>query len=454
MFASKLRSLRTASNFLQHGYGMSKLVRSRRLVANTFALAPNATSLCSPQPVRCHSDRSVRQDTTVRDAISAIDGLFTAVVSTHTFQPSDLTSQVPLIQRHLNDIYSVKMLAAILRACARVTMVTEEDSAVTNLVVAVLDHAASLPTDLWQDSKNQGELRWMLCWASRCRCTTSEFRQLLQNQLDVESIGQCREVDRCAHALFSLNIADPTLAMDLMSRYSAIQSTGDPKYRHTEVFSLLLYCTLCGVECSALLELISVDQLIQKCGAHHLQRLILLDTLLVTNKQRREIMNRCSESFRKEGRSPNTGRMYDMLSCFIGPEHTTGVSLVDGVAVQALCIVNRDSKPVETSKYPADVFNGVSVDMTAAKRHGFSVVACLGVGDTRLLRHPAMSSNGYSTLLASALKSQGCFIIPVILEHGAARTQNSGKVVNDLMINYPGHIKVFRDLLAPNQSMH
>ncbi|XP_065192950.1 uncharacterized protein LOC135823988 isoform X2 [Sycon ciliatum] len=343
MFASKLRSLRTVSNFLQHGYGMSSLVRSRRLAANTFALAPNATTLCSPQPVRCHSDRSVRQDTTVWDAILAIDRLFTAMITAHTFQPSDLTSQVSLIQRHLNDIYRVQNLKTILRACARVT---EEDSAVTHLVVAVLDHAASLPTDLWRDSKNQ------------------------------------------------------------------------------------------------------------EYGAHHLQQLILLDTLLVKNKQRQQIMDRCSESFRKEGWSPNKGRMYDMLSCFIGPEHTTGVSLVDGVAVQALCIVNRDSKPVETSKYPGDVFNGVSVDMAAATRHGFSVVACLGVGDTRLLRHPAMSSNGHRALLASALKSQGCFIIPVILEHGAARTQNSGKVVNDLMINYPSHIKVFRDLLAPNQSMH
>eukprot|EP00117_Sycon_ciliatum_P028236 scpid86895/ scgid22744/ len=266
MFASKLPgSLRTVrSNFLQHGYGMSTLARSRRLVANTFALAPNATSLCSPQPVRCHSDRSVRQDTTVRDAISAINGLFTAVVSTHTFQPSDLTSQVPLIQRHLNDIYSVKMLATILQACARVTEDGEEDSAVTHLVVAVLDHAASLPTDLWRDSKNQGQLRWMLYWASRCRCTTSEFRQLLQDRLDVQYVSECRDIGQYAYALFSLNIADPSLAMDLMSRYSAIQSTGDPKYRHAQVFSLLLYCTLCGVECSALLELISVDQLIQK----------------------------------------------------------------------------------------------------------------------------------------------------------------------------------------------
>ncbi|XP_065192946.1 uncharacterized protein LOC135823988 isoform X1 [Sycon ciliatum] len=451
MFASKLRSLRTVSNFLQHGYGMSSLVRSRRLAANTFALAPNATTLCSPQPVRCHSDRSVRQDTTVWDAILAIDRLFTAMITAHTFQPSDLTSQVSLIQRHLNDIYRVQNLKTILRACARVT---EEDSAVTHLVVAVLDHAASLPTDLWRDSKNQGELRWMLYWASRCRCTTSEFRQLLQDRLDVQYVSECRDIGQYAYALFSLNIADPSLAMDLMSRYSAIQSTGDPKYRHAQVFSLLLYCTLCGVECSALLKLISVDQLIQKYGAHHLQQLILLDTLLVKNKQRQQIMDRCSESFRKEGWSPNKGRMYDMLSCFIGPEHTTGVSLVDGVAVQALCIVNRDSKPVETSKYPGDVFNGVSVDMAAATRHGFSVVACLGVGDTRLLRHPAMSSNGHRALLASALKSQGCFIIPVILEHGAARTQNSGKVVNDLMINYPSHIKVFRDLLAPNQSMH
>eukprot|EP00117_Sycon_ciliatum_P003796 scpid87269/ scgid8438/ len=262
MFASKLPgSLRTVrSNFLQHGYGMSTLARSRRLVANTF----NATSLCSPQPVRCHSDRSVRQDTTVRDAISAINGLFTAVVSTHTFQPSDLTSQVPLIQRHLNDIYSVKMLATILQACARVTEDGEEDSAVTHLVVAVLDHAASLPTDLWRDSKNQGQLRWMLYWASRCRCTTSEFRQLLQDRLDVQYVSECRDIGQYAYALFSLNIADPSLAMDLMSRYSAIQSTGDPKYRHAQVFSLLLYCTLCGVECSALLELISVDQLIQK----------------------------------------------------------------------------------------------------------------------------------------------------------------------------------------------
>ena len=117
--------------------------------------------------------------------------------------------------------------------------------------------------------------------------------------------------------------------------------------------------------------------------------------------------------FQKDVTSQHSGRMYDMLSYFIGPKYTTGISLVDGVKVQALCIFNQDHEPVETDAYPADVYNGVSVDMTAATRHGFSVVACLGVSDTQLLRHPVRTPDGYNTLRVLALKSQGCYVIPV-----------------------------------------
>ncbi|XP_065192261.1 uncharacterized protein LOC135823336 [Sycon ciliatum] len=264
-------------------------------------------------------------------------------------------------------------------------------------------------------------------------------------------IEECRDVVQCAYALFKLNMPDRHLAQHLTNRYITIQSTGDPKYRHTEVLSLLLYCTLCGVECSALLKLISVDHLIQKCDPRRVQLLYLHNTLPVTNDQRLQIMNRCAVWFQKAVPSQQSGRMYDMLSYFIGPKHTTGISLVDGVDVQAFCIFNQDHEPVKTDAYPADVYNGVSVDMTAARRHGFSVVACLGVSDTQLQRHPVHTPNGYNTLEASALKSLGCYIIPMVLKYGARHSQKSSHTIPDLLINYPYHITVFKDLLPAKQ---
>ena len=150
-----------------------------------------------------------------------------------------------------------------------------------------------------------------------------------------------------------------------------------------------------------------------ECDPRRVQLLYLHNTLPVTNDQLLQIMNRCAVRFQKAVPSQQSGRMYDMLSYFIGTKHTTGMSLVDGVDVQAFCIFNQDHEPVKTDTYPADVYNGVSVDMTAARRHGFSVVACRGVSDTQLQRHPVRTPNGYNTLEASALKSQGCYIIPV-----------------------------------------
>ena len=151
---------------------------------------------------------------------------------------------------------------------------------------------------------------------------------------------------------------------------------------------------------------------------HVVQLLYLHNTLPVTNKQRLQILKRSYDFVRyeKDLTSQQSGGMYDMLSYFIGSKYTTGISLVDGVKVQAFCIFNQDHEPVETDAYPADVYKGVSVDMTAARCHGFSVVAYLGVRDnpfTQFLRHPVHSPTGYETLQASALKSQGCYIIPV-----------------------------------------
>ncbi|XP_065192245.1 uncharacterized protein LOC135823313 isoform X3 [Sycon ciliatum] len=188
-----------------------------------------------------------------------------------------------------------------------------------------------------------------------------------------------------------------------------------------------------------------------KCHPRRVQLLYLHNTLPVTNDQRLQIMNRCAVWFQKAVPSQQSGRMYDMLSYFIGPKHTTGMSLVDGVDVQAFCIFNQDHEPVKTDTYPADVYNGVSVDMTAARRHGFSVVACRGVSDTQLQRHPVRTPNGYNTLEASALKSQGCYIIPMVLKYGARHSQKSSHTIPDLLINYPYHITVFKDLLPAKQ---
>ena len=152
------------------------------------------------------------------------------------------------------------------------------------------------------------------------------------------------------------------------------------------------------------------------CDAQHLQLLLLHNALPVNANQRQQIMDKCSVRFQDNVPRQNAGRMYDMLSYFIGPKYTTGISLVDGVKVHAFCIFNQDHEPVETDAYPANVYNGVSVDMTAAPLHGFSVVACLGVKDTRLLRHPGHVPNGFSVLEASALKWQGCYCIPVSIK--------------------------------------
>ncbi|XP_065192250.1 uncharacterized protein LOC135823315 [Sycon ciliatum] len=340
------------------------------------------------------------------------------------------------------------MIRVSLEACA---LVNEENTDVTKLTESLLNQLASLPTEIWQEGKNQHNLLWALYWAAKCRCATPGFTKLLQQQLDVMCIEECRAVDRCAHALFMLNMPDRHLAQHLMNRYLTIQSRGDPKYRHTQVLTLLLYCTLCGVECSALLKLISIDHLIQECNPRHVQLLFFHNTLPGTKDQRLQILETCLVRFRKAVASRYSGRMHDMLSYFIGSKYTTGLSLVDGVDVQAFCVFNRDYEPVETDAYPADVYNGVSVDMTAARRHGFSVVACLGVSDTRLLRHPACAPNGYTTLEASALKSQGCYIIPVVLKHGARYSQRSRHFIPDLLINYPHHIGVFKDLLPAKQ---
>ncbi|XP_065192262.1 uncharacterized protein LOC135823330 [Sycon ciliatum] len=452
MFASKLHgNLKTVSKFVQHGYAVS--VQSR-LVQSTCASRPcvasklTQTSAQSRQSVRWRSDQSGRQVTTVHDAYDAIDSIFDSMVKVRTFQPSYLLSQCSLIQRYVTELRSPGKVRDILQACA---LVNEENTDVTALAVSALNQLASLPTEIWQESKNQHTLLWAVYWAAKCRCSTPGFTKLLQQQLDVMCIEECRDVDNCAYALLMLNMSDRHLAQHLMNRYLTIQSTGDPKHRHTVVLSLLLYCTLCGVECSALLKLISVDQLIQKCDPVRVQLLFLHNTLPVTNNQRLQMMNRCSVRFQKAVTSRQSGRMYDMLSYFIGPKYTTGISLVDGVNVQAFCIFNQDHEPVETEAYPADVYNGVSVDMTAARRHGFSVVACLGVSDTRLLRHPIRTPNGYRFLEASVLKSQGCYIIPMVLEYGARHSQKSSHTIPDLLINYPYHITVFKDLLPAKQ---
>ena len=176
---------------------------------------------------------------------------------------------------------------------------------------------------------------------------------------------------------------------------------------HPEMYLLVCVTTVC----------ISLNSLCPgfctECSPRLVQLLYLHNTLPLTNDQQLQILERCLVWLQKDLTSRQSGRMYDMLSYFIGPKYTTGISLVDGVNVQAFCVFNQDHEPVETGAYPADVYNGVSVDMTAARRHGFSVVACLGVSDTQLLRHPVRTPNGYNTLEASALKSQGCYIIPV-----------------------------------------
>ncbi|XP_065192256.1 uncharacterized protein LOC135823326 [Sycon ciliatum] len=412
MFASKLHgNLKTVSKFVQRGYAVSvqsRLVQSTSGSRLCVTSKVTQTSAQSRQSVRWRSDQSGRQVTTVHDAVDAIRSIFDSIVKSRTFQPSYLLSQCSLIQRHVTELRYPSRIKDILQACA---LVNEENTDVTTLAVSALNQLASLPTEIWQESKNQHNLIWAVYWAAKCRCSTPGFTKLLQQQLDVMCIEECRAVDQCAHALFMLNMPDRHLAQHLMNRYLTIQSTGDPKHRHTEVLRLLLYCTLCGLECSALLELISVDQLIQStgCGPRHVQLLLLHNTLPGTNDLRLQILETCLVRFRKAVASRYSGRMHDMLSYFIGSKYTTGISLVDGLRVQAFCIFDRDYEPVETDAYPADVYNGVSVDMTAARRHGFSVVACKGVSDIQLLRHPVRAPDGYDTLEALALKSQGCY---------------------------------------------
>ena len=264
MFASKLHgNLKTISKFVQRGYAVSvqsRLVQSTSGSRLCVTSKVTQTSAQSRQSVRWRSDQSGRQVTTVHDAYDAIRSIFDSIVKSRTFQPSYLLSQCSLIQRHVTELRSLGMIRVTLRACA---LVNEENADVTNLTASLLNQLASLPTDVWQDYKNQGHLRWVLDSAGQCRCSTPGFTKLLQQQLDVICIEECRDVGNCAHALFMLNMPDRHLAQHLTNRYITIQSTGDPQYRHTVVLSLLLYCTLCGVECSALLKLISVDHLIQ-----------------------------------------------------------------------------------------------------------------------------------------------------------------------------------------------
>ncbi|XP_065192258.1 uncharacterized protein LOC135823327 [Sycon ciliatum] len=463
MFASKLHgNLKTVSKFVQRGYAVSvqsRLVQSTSGSRLCVTSKVNQTSAQSRQSVRWRSDQSGRQVSTVHDAVDAIDSICDSIWKKRTDQPaSELISQCSLIQRHVTELLSAKKITTLLHACALINSpFSEENTDVTKLTVSLLNQLASLPTEIWQESKNQHNLLWAVCWAAKCRCSTTEFTKLLQQQLDVMRIEECRCVVQCAYALFKLNSPDRCLAQHLMNRYLTIQSTDVPtERRNAEVHGLLLYCTLCGVECSALLKLINVNLLIHRRLPHVVQLLYLHNTLPVTNKQRLQILKRSYDFVRyeKDLTSQQSGGMYDMLSYFIGSKYTTGISLVDGVKVQAFCIFNQDHEPVETDAYPADVYKGVSVDMTAARCHGFSVVAYLGVRDnpfTQFLRHPVHSPTGYETLQASALKSQGCYIIPMELKYGARHSQKSSHIIPDLLINYPHHITVFKDLLSAKQ---
>ena len=264
MFASKLHgNLKTVSKFVQRGYAVSvqsRLVQSTSGSRLCVTSKVTQTSAQSRQSVRWRSDQSGRQATTVHDAYDGIESIWDSIVNTRTFIPSDLISQCSLIQRHGNEVRSPGMIRVTLQACA---LISEENTDVTKLTASALNQLANLPTYVWQESKNQHNLRWAVHWAATCRCSTPGFTKLLQQQLDVMCIEECRDVVQCAYALLKLNMPDRHLVQHLTNRYITIQSTGDPKYRHTEVLSLLLYCTLCGVECSALLKLISVDHLIQ-----------------------------------------------------------------------------------------------------------------------------------------------------------------------------------------------
>ena len=264
MFASKLHgNLKTVSKFVQRVYAVnvqSRLVQSTSGSRLCVTSKLTQTSAQSRQSVRWRSDQPGRQVTTVRDAYDAIESIFHSIVKSRTFQPSYLLSQCSLIQRHVTELRYPSKVGDILQACA---LISEENTDVTKLAVSALKQLASLPTYVWQENKNQHNLLWALYWAAKCRWATPEFTKLLQQQLDVMCIEECRDVDHCAYALLMLNMPDRHLAQHLMNRYITIQSTDDPKYCHTVVLSLLLYCTLCGVECSALLKLISVDHLIQ-----------------------------------------------------------------------------------------------------------------------------------------------------------------------------------------------
>ena len=270
MFASKLYGnlSKTLSKFAQRGYAVSVQVQSmvaQSTCRSTLCCVASKMTQTSPQSrqsvsSRWRSDQPGRQPTTVRDAYDAVESIFDSIVTKRTFQPSELISQCSLIQRHANELRYPSKIKAILHACA---LITEENTDVTTLAVSSLNQLATLPTGVWQDYRHQPKLRWSVHWAAKCQCMTPEFRKLLAQQLDVLRLDQCREVDQWSHALFMLNSPDRCLAQNVMNRYLTIHRSGDPKHRHTEVLGLLLYCTLSGVECSALMKLISVDHLIQ-----------------------------------------------------------------------------------------------------------------------------------------------------------------------------------------------
>eukprot|EP00117_Sycon_ciliatum_P026433 scpid69119/ scgid21697/ len=376
----------------------------------------------------------------VRDAVGAVFALVEELRA-GTFRSDHLMSRRGLIQRHVSEIYTVSVLQDILQLCEHSI---EENGNITELVILVLDRVANLPDHVW-DTSMQDELLWSLVRASQCRCTTERFSRRLSKIIHVSRMT-ASEVIIASNALLRLHIVSSSIASRLAERYLELASTGSAKSRHSKVRSLLLYCALCKVDSQPLINMIGTMQIIAGFDPIDAQYLISLDALPATTDQQKQVLEGCKKTFHSYGLKRSSDRPYGFMSWLVGKQFVVGHSLVGGVKVDAVSLFNQHSlQPInlENGDCPVDVYDRASVNMNAAKRHGYAVVACLGISERILLRHPRHEPSGYGILKVSALKAMGCYVIPVLLEKDAG-AQVQVKSIPALHLNYPHHIPVFQ----------
>ncbi|XP_065192138.1 uncharacterized protein LOC135823219 [Sycon ciliatum] len=353
------------------------------------------------------------------------------------FRSCDVRSRRKLTEDLIKKTDRPVVVKRVIRQCS-ISPDVSSNSDIRALVTSALDHVAQMPPSTWVAESNHLELYRILYWASQCSCKTAAFETTLVQNLNVKWISSSDGLSEFAYRLFRLNMPNKMLAQRLVSRYFDFEA------KPYSTLTLLLYCTLCDVKSTRLLDLLTDDFMNSKPNKLLLfQAHLLSDSSPLMDKYLTKAQEKAMQPFVRCGSPGKKGRLYRMMSSIVGQKYAGGCALVGGVTIQAFAIFDAACRPVDLQRdCPAELYDNFTIDMAAARRHRLSVVVCLGLSEKILLRHPARAPNGATVLEVLALKAQGCYVIPIYLEVGN-RKQTKFNSVQGLDCNFPCHIPMF-----------